>query len=118
MKELGKYSFGIGDRFGQAGIAQIAAVQTAKILGVDVTPVWNKSHREHKTIGTKPEDTRTANKALVKNTRSGETIDEANMSELKAKQTAFIEDSTHMMLTSSITRIGRLSPTYITTGSK
>ena len=65
-----------------------------------------------------PEDTRTAIKALVKNTRSGETIDGANMSELKAKQTAFIEDRTHMMLASSITRIGRLSSMYITTGSK
>jgi hypothetical protein len=51
---LGKYSFGIGDRFGKQGNAQLAAmVETGKV-GVEITPVWNKSHREHTIIGTKP----------------------------------------------------------------
>jgi len=55
---LGKYSLGIGDRFGRQGKAQLAAVIKAKEAGVDITPVWNKSHREHTIVGTKPADTR------------------------------------------------------------
>lgn len=55
---LGKYSFGIGDRFGQEGEALLAAILKAKEQGVNITPVWNKSHREHSIIGTKPADAR------------------------------------------------------------
>ncbi|MBL7189249.1 MAG: hypothetical protein ISS70_23220 [Phycisphaerae bacterium] len=55
---LGKYSFGIGDRFCHQGKAQLSAVIKAKEQGLDVTPVWNKSHREHTIIGTVPDDTR------------------------------------------------------------
>jgi tagaturonate epimerase len=55
---LGKYSFGIGDRFGLEGDAQLAAVMQAEKAGVEVTPVWNKSHREHTIIGTKPQNVR------------------------------------------------------------
>ncbi|MBN2019022.1 MAG: hypothetical protein JW749_02220 [Sedimentisphaerales bacterium] len=51
---LGDYSFGIGDRFGQQGEALLAAIIEAGRAGVEVTPVWNKSHREHTLIGTKP----------------------------------------------------------------
>jgi tagaturonate epimerase len=51
---LGKYSFGIGDRFGKQGKALLAAMVEAGKVGVEVTPVWNKSHREHTIIGTKP----------------------------------------------------------------
>jgi len=51
---LGKYSFGIGDRFSRQGKAQLAAMIEAGKAGVEVTPVWNKSHREHTIIGTKP----------------------------------------------------------------
>jgi hypothetical protein len=56
--ELGKYSLGIGDRFGFEGAAQLRALQKAEALGVQVTPVWNKSNREHSIIGTSPDDTR------------------------------------------------------------
>jgi len=56
--ELGEYSIGIGDRFGRQGKAQLEAVMKMKALGTDVTPVWNKSHREHTLIGTGPADTR------------------------------------------------------------
>mgnify|MGYP002682001635 CR=1 FL=1 len=62
---LGKYSFGIGDRFGPQGRAQLAALQKAKEAGVDVTPVWNKSHREHSIIGTEPADVRREADAAV-----------------------------------------------------
>ena len=55
---LGKYSIGIGDRFGQEGKAQLAAIIKAKEQGINITPVWNKSQREHTIIGTKPADVR------------------------------------------------------------
>jgi len=55
---LGKYSFGIGDRFGHQGKAQLAAFIEARKCGVEITPVWNKSNREHGIIGTKPADVR------------------------------------------------------------
>jgi len=55
---FGKYSFGIGDRFCHQGKAQLAALIKAKEQGLDITPVWNKSHREHTIIGTSPADTR------------------------------------------------------------
>ena len=78
---LGKYSFGIGDRFGHQGKAQLAAIIKADagagpcacpegqgqprvgfqtrffrvwVRFPTITPVWNKSNREHTIIGTKP----------------------------------------------------------------
>ena len=51
---LGKYSFGLGDRFLQQGQAQLQAVIRARDAGVDITPVWNKSDREHVIVGTEP----------------------------------------------------------------
>ena len=56
---LGKYSFGIGDRFAQQGKSLLKALVDAKKQGLDITPVWNKSHREHKIVGTEPADVRT-----------------------------------------------------------
>jgi hypothetical protein len=58
MKTLGKYSIGLGDRFGHQGGAQLKAIMEAGKKGVDITPVWNKSNREHVTIGTEPVDVR------------------------------------------------------------
>lgn len=58
MKKLNKYSFGIGDRFGHQGEAQLKAFVNAKEAGLDITPVWNKSNREHEIIGTEPGDVR------------------------------------------------------------
>jgi hypothetical protein len=55
---LEKYSFGIGDRFCHQGKAQLSALMKAKEQGLNITPVWNKSHREHTLIGTTPADTR------------------------------------------------------------
>ncbi|MEI7832661.1 MAG: tagaturonate epimerase family protein [bacterium] len=65
MLTLGKYSIGIGDRFGHQGKAQLTALAQARAAGVDVTPVWNKSFREHSLIGTSPTDTRQAADAAV-----------------------------------------------------
>jgi len=58
MKTLGKYSFGLGDRFGHQGSAQLKAIIESSKKGIDITPVWNKSNREHMTIGTQPSDVR------------------------------------------------------------
>ncbi len=58
MKTLGKYSIGLGDRFGHQGSAQLKAIIAASEKGIDITPVWNKSNREHITIGTQPIDVR------------------------------------------------------------
>ena len=55
---LQKYSMGIGDRFGYQGKAQLKAMLLAKDNGVEITPVWNKSHREHSIIHTSPDDVR------------------------------------------------------------
>ncbi len=56
--KLGKYSIGIGDRFGHEGQAQLRALDTALRRGTEITPVWNKSHREHTLTGTTPKDVR------------------------------------------------------------
>jgi len=58
MIKLGKYSLGIGDRFGCQGSAQLKAIIEAGRHGIEITPVWNKSNREHITIGSQPEDVR------------------------------------------------------------
>jgi tagaturonate epimerase len=58
MKKLGKYSIGLGDRFGHQGHAQLKAIIEAGRKGVEITPVWNKSNREHMIIGTQPSDVR------------------------------------------------------------
>ncbi|MCK5557510.1 MAG: hypothetical protein KAJ01_03990, partial [Candidatus Hydrogenedentes bacterium] len=55
---LQKYSMGIGDRFAHQGKAQLQAIITARNEGVDIAPVWNKSHREHTIIHTTPSDVR------------------------------------------------------------
>jgi hypothetical protein len=48
----------MGDRFGHQGKAQLQAVIDAKQMGVLITPVWNKSFREHDIIGTHPRNVR------------------------------------------------------------
>lgn len=66
MAGLGKYSFGTGDRFGKEGDAQLRAVLEARENGVEVTPVWNKSHREHQTVNSQPHLVREEADAAVK----------------------------------------------------
>ncbi len=67
MKDPGKYSFGIGDRFSQQGKAQLEALMNAASeLGVEITPVWNKSNREHNIVHSEPADTRAEADAAVK----------------------------------------------------
>ena len=63
--ELGVFSFGIGDRFGQQGRAQLDALIKAEAAGVLIVPVWNKSNREHQIVGTTPDAVRTEAEAAV-----------------------------------------------------
>jgi len=64
--QLEKYSFGLGDRFGHQGKAQLQAIILAQKQNVNITPVWNKSQREHTIINTAPADVRTEADEAVK----------------------------------------------------
>jgi hypothetical protein len=64
--QLAKYSMGIGDRFGRQGKAQLSAFVAAAREGVAVSPVWNKSNREHRLIGTSPAQVRLEADAAAK----------------------------------------------------
>jgi len=66
MLELGKYSLGMGDRFAHQAVAQLRACVMAVERGVAIVPVWNKSNREHVTIGSEPASVRRAADAAVK----------------------------------------------------
>ncbi len=63
---LPKYSLGMGDRFAHQAKAQLQACILAADAGADVSPVWNKSNREHLIIGSEPSGTREAADAAVK----------------------------------------------------
>jgi tagaturonate epimerase len=54
LLKLEPYSFGMGDRFAHQAKAQLRAVILANEQGANVTPVWNKSYREHCTVGSEP----------------------------------------------------------------
>jgi hypothetical protein len=60
MKTCPKFTFGVGDRFAHGAHAQLAAFIEAGKLGIDISPVWNKSNREHQIIGSEPAQTRAA----------------------------------------------------------
>lgn len=63
--KLEKLSFGVGDRFAHQAAAQLRAFEKAASLGVEVTPVWNKSNREHQFVGSEPASVRAAAEAAV-----------------------------------------------------
>src|SRR6056297_2450150 len=65
--KLTKYSIGMGDRFGHQAKAQLAVVRKAQKHGVEIAPVWNKSHREHTIIGSAPAMTKEAVESAIKN---------------------------------------------------
>ena len=66
MKKLSKYSIGMGDRFAHEATFQLKAVIEAACKGYDISPVWNKSNREHTTIGSEPVDARKAVDKAIK----------------------------------------------------
>lgn len=63
---LEPYTIGVGDRFAHQAKAQLRACQLAAERGVAVTPVWNKSNREHTFIGSQPQGVFDAAQAAVK----------------------------------------------------
>lgn len=63
--KIEKFSFGMGDRFCHQGKAQLQAVMKAREAGAAVTPVWNKSDREHVIVGTEPQSLRDEADAAV-----------------------------------------------------
>src|SRR5665648_1271114 len=63
--KLGKYSLGIGDRFSHQGIAQLRGIIKANKSGLDISPVWNKSNREHMYVHSRPADVRKEADAAV-----------------------------------------------------
>lgn len=66
MLKLGKYSFGMGDRFAHQAKAQLRACILAAEKGAQIVPVWNKSNREHATIGSEPDSVRAAAEGAVR----------------------------------------------------
>ncbi|MFO8026666.1 MAG: tagaturonate epimerase family protein [Opitutales bacterium] len=65
MKKLPRFTFGMGDRFGQQGEAQLQAVLDGRAQGIELAPVWNKSQREHSLVGTEPKSLRVEADAAV-----------------------------------------------------
>jgi len=63
--KLGKNSIGLGDRFSHQGVAQLRAIVKANQFGLDISPVWNKSNREHHYVNSHPEDVRKEADAAV-----------------------------------------------------
>ena len=66
MLILSRYSFGVGDRFAHQAKAQLRACMQAAERGAEVIPVWNKSHREHTTVGSQPDSVRAAADTAVR----------------------------------------------------
>src|SRR5260221_1154992 len=66
MLTVERFSCGVGDRFGQEARAQLRAFQLLSKKGVEVTPVWNKSNREHTFIGSEPQSVLIAAESAVK----------------------------------------------------
>ncbi len=60
-----KNTFGVGDRFAHQAKPQLRACMLAAEQGVEVNPTWNKSHREHLTVGSQPPSVREAADAAV-----------------------------------------------------
>ena len=65
MKNLEKFSLGMGDRFAHQGRAQLKAVADAKARGITLAPVWNKSNREHTIVKSEPISVRREAEAAV-----------------------------------------------------
>jgi len=65
FKALEKFTIGTGDRFAHQGRAQLQAILMARVAGLNIYPVWNKSNREHTIIGSTPDDLRVEADAAV-----------------------------------------------------
>ncbi len=63
--KLNKYSIGIGDRFAHQAVPQLRAIARANESGLNISPVWNKSNREHIYVGSQPPQVREKADAAV-----------------------------------------------------
>jgi len=63
---LPRFTMGVGDRFAHQGQAQLQAFVQAQARGVAISPVWNKSFREHSIIHSEPDSVRKEADAAVK----------------------------------------------------
>jgi hypothetical protein len=68
MMKIEKFTFGVGDRFAHQAGAQLQAFEKDAERGVDITPVWNKSNREHLIVGSEPSSVYAAAATAVKET--------------------------------------------------
>jgi hypothetical protein len=66
MLRLAKYSLGMGDRFAHQAKPQLRACMEAAARGAEISPVWNKSNREHLIVGSEPGTLKTAALAAVR----------------------------------------------------
>src|SRR5215471_4171751 len=66
MLRISKYSLGVGDRFAHQAKPQLRACMEAAARGVEISPVWNKSNREHGIVGSEPASVKTAASAAVR----------------------------------------------------
>src|ERR1700686_2039838 len=64
--KIEKFTFGVGDRFAHQARAQLRAFQLAAERGVEITPVWNKSNREHLIVGSEPSSVKAAAEVAVR----------------------------------------------------
>ena len=62
---LPRFTFGVGDRFAHEAEAQLMAFERLAADGVVVSPVWNKSNREHTFIGSEPASVQEAARRAV-----------------------------------------------------
>ncbi|MEN8122198.1 MAG: tagaturonate epimerase family protein [Bacteroidota bacterium] len=99
-----KYSFGTGDRFRKEGRAQLSAIQEINKTGVQVVPVWNKSHREHTIVKTKQDSVlKEAQEAVKANNWTGnfyvdaDHISMANVDEFMESSNFFTIDVAHFI---------------------
>ena len=63
--KLEKFSIGTGDRFSHQGEAQLKAIIKANEKEISISPVWNKSNREHIYVHSHPADVRKEADAAV-----------------------------------------------------
>jgi hypothetical protein len=66
MLRIAKYSFGVGDRFAHQARPQLRACMMAAAQGAEISPVWNKSNREHLIVGSEPGSVKAAADTAVR----------------------------------------------------
>ena len=96
--KIGKYSFGVGDRFAREGVNQLRAlVEAEQKFGVHFVPVWNKSNREHQIVGTEPMETRReAVRQILKD--AGSFLDDGDIAALEKLGFRYISGKNHHKL--------------------